>query len=500
MHEAQGCAEDGWVKHGCRYTSWIARRGSLDRRRWARFAIGAAVRRAAAVILPLSSLGFATAHAASLTQAQWSTQGGVARLDLSLTHVVPYRVETLTDPHRLVIELPGTRAAVAVPALAKRMASTGTLGSIMRGGKDLRLVLTTATPVSPRATLSKVKGRQRLTVEWPLADAARRPALNIASTSVASASAKKPALTKTTAKRVEALRPVVIAIDAGHGGDDPGALGSLGTREKDVTLRIARLLAERIRAEPAMKAYLVRDGDHFIPLRTRMKKARAKQADLFVSIHADAAENPHATGGSVFTLSERGATSVAARWLADKENAADLIGGVSLDDKNKVLASVLLDLAQNATSDASYDAGKAVLQQLQQLGAVHQDQVQYAGFAVLKSPDVPSILVETAFISNVGEERKLRSPRYQQQLAETIYAGIRRYFERNPPPGTLLAATRRHTIGPGDTLAKLAKQYQVSEQALREHNGLGKARLKPGQVLTIPPLSERSDTTRPLDS
>lgn len=494
MHEAQGCGEDSWVRQGCSDTSWIARRGSLDRRRWVRYAVGAVVRSGAAWILTLlAPIWFVGAHAATLTQAQWSTQGEVARLELVLTRAVPYRVETLTDPHRLVIELPGTRPAVAVPALAKRMASYGTLGSIMRGGKDLRLVYTTATPVQPRAALSKVNGRQRLTVEWRLPGTAPRPALK-----ATSAGAKKSVPTRTAAKRAAALRPVVIAIDAGHGGDDPGALGPLGTREKDVTLRIARLLAERIRAEPAMKAYLVRDGDHFIPLRTRMTKARAKQADLFVSIHADAAENPNATGGSVFTLSERGATSVAARWLADKENAADLIGGVSLDDKNKVLASVLLDLAQNATSDASYDAGKAVLQQLQQLGAVHQNQVQYAGFAVLKSPDVPSILVETAFISNVGEERKLRSPQYQKRLAETIYAGIRRYFERNPPSGTLFAMTRRHTIGPGDTLAKLAKQYHVSEQALREHNGLGEANLKPGQVLTIPALSERREAAKPL--
>jgi N-acetylmuramoyl-L-alanine amidase len=229
------------------------------------------------------------------------------------------------------------------------------------------------------------------------------------------------------------VRLITIAIDAGHGGEDPGALGPSGTQEKDVTLAIARKLKERIDREPNMRAVLTRNGDYFIPLHMRVDKARRAHADLFVSIHADAFIKPHARGSSVFALSERGATSAAARWLAKRENDADLIGGVNLDVKDRYLKQTLLDLSQTATINDSLKLAKAVLSELGDINTLHKPQVEQAGFAVLKAPDIPSILVETAFISNPYEERRLRSDAYQSKLADAVFQGIKRYFAKNPP-------------------------------------------------------------------
>ena len=234
-------------------------------------------------------------------------------------------------------------------------------------------------------------------------------------------------------------RDLIVAIDAGHGGDDPGAIGKNGTREKDVVLAIARELANKIDAEPGMRAVLTRDGDYFVPLRDRMRRARAKQADLFVSIHADSVLDRSIDGSSVYILSQHGASNEASRWLAERENASDLIGGVSLDDKDGVLASVLLDLSQSAAMSASQVAAERVLHSLIQAGEIRKHQVQQAGFMVLKSPDIPSMLVETAYISNPDEERRLRTPSHQALLAAAIHHGIRDYFYANPPSGTRVA-------------------------------------------------------------
>jgi N-acetylmuramoyl-L-alanine amidase len=242
----------------------------------------------------------------------------------------------------------------------------------------------------------------------------------------------------------ESGRDIIIAIDAGHGGVDPGASGKRGTREKDVVLEIARLLATRINREPGMKAVLTRDGDYFISLRERNLRARRAKADLFVSIHADAIANPDVSGSSVYVLSERGASSEAARWLAERENAADLKGGISLDDKDAVLANVLLDLSQTASISASLVAAEKVLHSLDQTGEVRKPRVQQAGFVVLKSPDIPSMLIETAFISNREDERKLSLPAHRQKLANAIFGGIEQYFLMNAPEGTRLAANRRN--------------------------------------------------------
>ena len=233
-------------------------------------------------------------------------------------------------------------------------------------------------------------------------------------------------------RRPSSVRPVTIAIDAGHGGEDPGALGRRGTQEKDVTLAIARKLKARIDREPNMRAVLTRDGDYFIPLQMRVHKARRANADLFVSIHADAFIKPHARGSSVFALSERGATSAAARWLAKRENDADLIGGVNLDVKDRYLKQTLLDLSQTATINDSLKLAKNVLAELGEINTLHKPHVEQAGFAVLKAPDIPSILVETAFISNPDEESRLKSDAYQSKMADALYQGIKRYFAQNP--------------------------------------------------------------------
>lgn len=235
-----------------------------------------------------------------------------------------------------------------------------------------------------------------------------------------------------TSKNKENDRLITIALDAGHGGEDPGARGASGSHEKEITLQIAKKLKEKIDAEPNMRAVLTRDGDYFVPLGTRVVKARKFKADLFISIHADAFTNPAARGSSVFALSEKGATSASARYLAKKENESDLIGGVSLGGKDPVLAKTLLDLSQAATINDSLKLGKAVLGHIADVNKLHKNRVEQAGFAVLKSPDIPSILVETAFISNPEEERKLNSDAHQDKLADSILTGIKKYFASNP--------------------------------------------------------------------
>ena len=289
--------------------------------------------------------------------------------------------------------------------------------------------------------------------------------------------------------KVQAKRDVVIAIDAGHGGEDPGARGPAGTYEKDVVLSLSRQLARLINQQQGMRAVLIREGDYFIRLRDRIDKARKHKADLFISIHADAFKDPRVRGSSVYILSKRGASSEAARWLAEQENRSDLIGGVQLHDKDDVLASVLLDLSQTASLEASMDVADRVLGGLRGLGKVHKKRVQSAGFAVLKSPDIPSILIETAYISNPNEEKRLRSQQYQKNLAASILRGLKEYFYDFPPEDSLIASLsnrRRHTIVKGDTLSEIAKQYRVSTKSLIRHNGLKNDTIRIGMVLNIP--------------
>ena len=327
------------------------------------------------------------------------------------------------------------------------------LRAAKRENGDLRIVLDVRSEVTPRVTwLAAENGTgPRLVIDLPASKSAasatsiddQKP-VPATETSPAAAPAavpvtlSAPQATKSAASQSHA-RDLIIAIDAGHGGEDPGASGHRGTKEKDVTLAIAQLLKERIDAEPGMRAVLTRDGDYFVPLGERVHRARQQQADMFVSIHADAVENTGPSGSSVYTLSSKRATSEAARYLADRENAADLIGGVSLEDKSNVLASVLLDLTQGASMSASMEAASHVLEQLDRIGNIHHQQVQQASFKVLTSPDIPSMLVETAFITNPAEELRLADPRHQARIADAVLTGVRDYFYTNSPPGTRVA-------------------------------------------------------------
>lgn len=346
-----------------------------------------------------------------------------------------YKLVQLDHPARIVLDVQGSSFASAfkVPAVK------GLLKSIRTGnnGDAARMVVDLSGDVHPKSFLLKPAGQYgyRLVLDLYPPQAAKA---TMARTIEDDIQLGKP-------------RPVVIAVDAGHGGEDPGAHGPDGTLEKNVTLSVARDLAKLINTQPGMRAVLTRDGDYFVPLKKRYEIARKNKADLFVSIHADAYTSSDARGSSVWVLSQRGKTSEAARWLADRENRADLIGGVSLDDKDDTLASVLLDLSQGASIEASDSVAKRVLMALTQLGPTHRGYVERANFVVLRSPDVPSILVETAFISNPAEEQKLRDPDHREQLAGAILKGLRGYFQDTPPPGTWFAAVRSGRMHPGET-------------------------------------------------
>jgi len=395
------------------------------------------------------------------------------RLVFDLSGPSEHSLFTLPDPDRIVIDLKntGVRNELVTDLVNSPVKSIRSGG---RNGTDLRIVLDTKTTMKPKSFILKPYGEygDRLVLDlYHVKDKKHKKAVKSARPI-----AKKQAKQK--------LRDVVIAIDAGHGGEDPGARGYRGTREKHVVLAIARRLKTLVDKEPGMRPVMIRDGDYYISLRGRVKKAREKRADIFISIHADAFHNKKAKGSSVYTLSPRGATSEAARWLAESENKADLIGGVSLDDKDDLLASVLLDLSQTASLEASLDVADHILGGLKRVGKVHKRRVQSASFMVLKSPDIPSVLVETAFISNPEEERKLLSNAYQQKLANALMQGVRKYFHRFPPPGTHLA--RRHVIQSGETLSAIAQQYQVPVTSLRNVNHLKGDAVKVGDILQIP--------------
>jgi len=356
-------------------------------------------------------------------------------LDLS-AQPSDYKLFQLDNPARIVLDVDDSSFADGFHVPAVR----GLLKDIRSGrnAKAARVVLDLGAQAHPKSFLLKPAGQYgyRLVVDLYPQHAAKQA--EVARTVEDDIAQGKP-------------RPVVVAVDAGHGGDDPGAHGPDGTLEKNVTLSVARDLAKLINAQSGMRAVLTRDGDYFVPLKKRYEIARKNKADLFVSIHADAYTSADARGSSVWVLSKHGKVSEAARWLADSENHADLIGGVSLDDKDDTLASVLLDLSQGASIEASEAVAKRVLKALSGLGPTHRGYVERANFVVLRSPDVPSILVETAFITNPTEERKLRDPDHREQLATAILKGVQGYFEDTPPPGTWFAAVKSGRIHPGET-------------------------------------------------
>ena len=394
------------------------------------------------------------------------------RLVFDVTNPQSHRIFTLDNPLRLVIDLSNTVLDTKLPQLSKNHSVIRRIRSAPRNKTGLRVVVDLKTPIKPQSFQLK-----------PNKSYGHRLVVDLHAPITTNNSNKKPK--KKFNVDGLSLRDLIITIDAGHGGDDPGARGARGTKEKDVVLAISKRLARLIQNEPGMRPVLTRTGDYYLGLRRRIAKARQGKADLFVSIHADAFKNRNVRGASVYTLSERGASSEAAKWLATRENAADLIGGIKLREKDDVLAKVLLELSQTATQQASQEAATHILKNLNKLGKMHKRHVQRARFVVLKSPDIPSILIETAFISNRSEEKNLRSARYQQRLATAIFKGIREYFRNNAPPGTLLAL-KEHVITRGDTLSGIAQEYGISMKTLRTANSLSTTRIRIGQVLTIP--------------
>lgn len=415
----------------------------------------------------------AGARQISVNGMRFWTAPDYTRVVFDLSAQPNHEVFLLDNPRRLVIDINNARLSRALtqPAIDHPLFSR--IRSASRKHKDLRVVIDLKASTTPKSFVLKPNQTygHRLVVDLGLK------------------SAQNTFAAKQTIKNTlpaGAPRDIVIAIDAGHGGEDPGASGKNGTKEKHVVLAIAKKLNKMVNNYPGMRAVMVRKGDYYVGLRKRMTIARNARADFFVSIHADAFKKRRVKGASVFTLSRKGASSEAARWLADHENSADLVGGVSLDDKEDVLASVLLDLSQTSANAASQDVAKRVLKNFSKIGHLHSNKVQNAGFVVLKSPDIPSILVETAFISNPGEERKLRSSKHQKRMARAIFNGIVGYFQRKALPGTRMAASK-HIISKGDTLSAIALRYGVSMRRLKTANSLANNnRIRVGQVLAIP--------------
>jgi len=424
------------------------------------------------------------------------------RLVFDLTGPVQHSVFTLTAPDRLVIDINGATLGAPLNVNTSNTPITA-MRSAQRTPTDLRVVIDLNKAVTPKSfsLAPNAQYGNRLVVDLfdNAADAAPPPAPtpSVATVPAVPVTPTEPAIKLPPAPAGK--RDIIVVIDAGHGGEDPGASGSRGQREKDVVLQIARETQRQVNGMKGFRAELTRTGDYFIPLRGRTEIARKKGADLFVSIHADAAPSAAAFGASVFALSDRGATSETARWLADSENRSDLIGGagnVSLDDKDRMLAGVLLDLSMTASLTSSLNVGQKVLSNIGRVTPLHKQRVEQAGFMVLKSPDIPSILVETGFISNANEASKLAASSHQQALARSISSGVRQFFQQNPPPGTYIAwlrdsgkivqGPRDHRVNPGETLAMIAVRYQVSPATLRSANSLSSDELKIGQHLTIP--------------
>ncbi|MGH8177928.1 MAG: N-acetylmuramoyl-L-alanine amidase [Steroidobacter sp.] len=347
------------------------------------------------------------------------------RLVLDLSAPAEHTLMTLENPDRVVIDIPAARIDRVDQNWPADQGFVRQLRVGPQSNGDLRVVIDLSAPARPHSFAVA-----------PNQSYGHRLVIDLAPTQAAG-----PPVVVKSAEDAHG-REIVVAIDAGHGGVDPGSIGKRGTYEKHVTLAIARRLKERVDREPGMRAVLTRNTDHFVEHRERINRARKQQADMFISVHADAFHDRSVAGSSVYVLSARGASDESARWLADRENAADLIGGVKLDDKDSVLASVLLDLSQGASMSASISAADKVMDELYSIGNVTRRGVKHAGFLVLKSPDIPSILVETAFISNPAEEARLLDSRHQQRLAEAIHQGVRSYFYANPPPGTRIAQLR----------------------------------------------------------
>ena len=441
-----------------------------------------------------------------------------ARLVFDLSRPGSATVFELDSPSRLVIDLNNSRLKTDTSTLPLDGSAISSIRSGVRNGTDLRVVLDLNREVSPRHFMLSPNDQygHRLVVDLeypgeapvenpidPIEAMAREQEIEAQRNKVeAAASGSPPTVTEEVVDREAQPHPrrdIIIAVDPGHGGEDPGAIGPKGTREKDVVLQISQRLAAQINATPGFRAVMIRDGDYYIGLRQRTQLARDQKADFFVSIHADAFTSPRPNGSSVYALSQRGATSETAQWLADSENRSDLIGGVdgslSLRDKDHVLRGVLLDLTMTATLNDSLSIGGQVLDQLGRINRLHKSRVEQAGFMVLKSPDIPSLLIEAGFISNPEEERRLKTAQHQENIATAVFNGLRAHFERNPPPASLLAWQRDNQRNPqgneyrietGDTLSTIAARHGVPLPKLKQVNNLNGDVIRVGQVLRIP--------------
>lgn len=422
------------------------------------------------LVLMLVSVG---AHAAAVSVASVRAREAPERTRVVFDLSAPpeYRVFLVGGPERLVVDIANARIEAPLTLTADALSLVDRMRYAPRAEGGLRIVLDLHEPVTVTDLLLPPNGPY-----------GHRLVLDIRGT-------RAPATPRRAEIRQEG--EILVVVDAGHGGEDPGAVGGRGVLEKDVTLAIARELAGRINAQPGMRAVLTRDRDYYIGLRERMEQGRSASADLFVSIHADAFTNRKVQGASVYVLSQSGASSEAARWLAEKENASDLIGGIPLGDKDPVLQTVLLNMSQAAQIRSSRLVADEVLAALGTVGPVHKSEVQHAGFLVLKSPDVPSILVETAFISNPQEERKLADPRHQRRVADAVFKGIVSYFRTHPPHGRPapefpLLAEFKHRVRRGETLSTIASRYEVTTESLRSANNLTSDRINAGDMLRIP--------------
>ena len=399
------------------------------------------------------------------------------RIVLDMSGPASHKLIILDKPARIALDISNSRLTASLAGLALDNTPVRRIRHGIRNGHDLRLVFDMSSAVRPRSFALKANKQRGDRLVLDLYD--RKPGREVA----------KPSVKKSVDTAIR--RDIVIAIDAGHGGEDPGASGPGRLREKDVVLAIAREVHRRFDREKGFKPVLVRSGDYYVGLKKRRNIARQAQADLLISIHADAFKSPAARGTSVYALSQRGASSTSAGFLAQRENAADLVGGVSLSDKDDLLAGVLYDMSMTNTLDASLALGGRVLTEMDRISKLHRRQVEQAAFVVLKSPDIPSILVETGFISNPEEAGKLKTRGYQRQMANAIYSGARSWFVEQPPADTLLASLKRsggreYVISRGDTLSEIAQRYNVSVASLRTRNDLSGNTIRVGQKLIIP--------------
>ncbi|WP_281645802.1 N-acetylmuramoyl-L-alanine amidase [Parendozoicomonas sp. Alg238-R29] len=429
--------------------------------------------------LTLPTVSSALAASAAIKGVRLWRSPEKTRLVFDLSSGIEHKIFPLTNPHRLVIDIKDTRLPGSLSKLELGETPIKDVRWATRKNNDLRIVLDLKQKITPRSFVLKPNDTYGHRLVIDLFDV------------------KAAATTTRVPEPISTNRDIVIAIDAGHGGEDPGAVGHRGAREKDVVLAIAREISYLFKQNKGFKPVLVRTGDYYISLRERTKLARRKNADVFISVHADAFSRKSANGASVFTLSQRGASSETARWLANKENSSDLVGGedgVSLDDKDDVLASVLLDLSMTDSQSRSEKIGSRVLSHLGRINKLHKKKVEQAAFAVLKNPDIPSILVETGFISNPTEARKLVTKAHQRKLARAVHAGVKEFFLKNPPAGTWIANNRgksstavSYKVKSGDTLSGIATRHHVSLNRLLASNHMGISDiLKVGQILRIP--------------